>query len=94
MYFNATADIFPKLLDSLFSPKIEIESWLWRVIEIYEPKRTPGPRLAAPFESLQVKSLAKFAMNIRSPETHILEIQEAYRVMRPDMLELGKALNG
>lgn len=81
-------------MDSLFNPKVELEPWIWAVIEMYEPIKTPGPRLAAPFESLHLKNLAWFAIHMRAPQMHILGIQSAYRLMRPDMVELRKALDG
>jgi hypothetical protein len=59
---------------------------------MYEPIRTPGPRLAAPFESLHLQSLAKFAVFTRSPRLHILEIQSSYQQICRDLPELYKGL--
>ena len=61
---------------------------------MYEPIRTPGPRVAAPFESMQIKNLTQFVVNMQSPHANIFAIQDYYRMMRPDMLELRKSLDG
>jgi hypothetical protein len=81
-------------MDSLFNNKIEIEPWIWTIIEMYEPIRTPGPRVAAPFESLHIKSLCWFAIHMREPQMYIHSILSAYRLMLLDLPELRKALDG
>jgi hypothetical protein len=79
-------------LESIFSPKVTLEPWIWKLIEMYEPIRTPGPRLAAPFESLQLHNLAKAAIYARSPDSHRLSIQQAYQQICHDIPELHKGL--
>lgn len=77
----------------MFNPHIELEPWIWRLLDIYEPIRTPGPRLAAPFESLHLRNLAQFAVFTRSPARFIVDIQGVYLQMCQDIPLLQRSLD-
>lgn len=59
---------------------------------MYEPIRTPGPRLATPFESLHLRNIAKFAIQMREPQLYVADFQDRYDRLRSDLPELRKSL--
>lgn len=60
---------------------------------MYEPIRTPGPRLATPFESLHLRNIAKFAIQMREPQLHVVDFQDRYERLRTDLPELRRSLD-
>ena len=64
------------------------------MVSVYEPIRTPGPRLAEPFESLHLVNLARFAVHTRKPSEYLLDIEYRYRRMQIDLPELRRSLDG
>ncbi|KAI9794436.1 MAG: hypothetical protein M1816_005506 [Peltula sp. TS41687] len=77
-----------QILESVVNPKIQLNSWLWKLIETYAPPRPFKCDEDSPIHSIQLQGLAKIPDFIRDPEQHLFEIQSAYQQMRADAPKL------
>jgi hypothetical protein len=69
------------LLQSIANPKIILDEWFWKLIDLYSNK---NPTSA--LQSLTMENLAKYNKFIREPENHIEAIKAAYQCLQEESL--------
>jgi energy-converting hydrogenase Eha subunit A len=80
-----------QVLESCINPKIDLDSWLWKLPETFGPCSPPDQ--TSPMESLKLQSLAKVSSLIRDPHLNLPEIQSTYGKMRADCAKMRNVLS-
>ena len=88
-----TADI-EKLIESLYNPNIELDSWIWKLIDMYHPLPTVIPQPVVRPDSLSMRSLVTFVVYMRNPAIHLEGICSAYVQVLLDVQATRKTLSG
>jgi hypothetical protein len=70
---------FNVLLESIANPKIAIDQWFWKLVELYSYKDR-----SLSLQSLSMENLAKYGKFIHDPDHHIASIKTTYECLKEE----------